>query len=83
VHHQKLELRLKILESKWFPAFEGTRSITKMHKTSIHVSLKEIRGETDSHSRNHTKNKGTKNSTKTTRITMLNLLYIPGMIYMV
>jgi hypothetical protein len=31
-----------------------------MHKTSIHVSLKEIRGETHSN-RNHTKNKGTKN----------------------
>jgi hypothetical protein len=32
-----------------------------MHKTSIHVSLKEIRGETHSNLRNHTKNKGTKN----------------------
>jgi hypothetical protein len=32
-----------------------------MHKTSIHVSLKEIRGLTHSNSRNHTKNKGTKN----------------------
>jgi hypothetical protein len=32
-----------------------------MHKTSIHVSLKEIRGETYSNPRNHTKNKGTKN----------------------
>jgi hypothetical protein len=32
-----------------------------MHKTSIHVSLKEIRGETHSNPRNHTKNKGTKN----------------------
>jgi hypothetical protein len=32
-----------------------------MHKTSIHVSLKEIWGETHSNPRNHTKNKGTKN----------------------
>jgi hypothetical protein len=32
-----------------------------MHKTSIHVSLKEIWGETHSNPWNHTKNKGTKN----------------------
>jgi hypothetical protein len=32
-----------------------------MHKTSIHVSLKEIWGETHSNPQNHTKNKGTKN----------------------
>jgi hypothetical protein len=32
-----------------------------MHKISIHVSLKEIRGETHSNPQNHTKNKGTKN----------------------
>jgi hypothetical protein len=32
-----------------------------MHKTSIHVSLKEIWGETPSNPWNHTKNKGTKN----------------------
>jgi hypothetical protein len=32
-----------------------------MHKTSIHVSLKEIRGETHANPWNHTKNKGTKN----------------------
>jgi hypothetical protein len=32
-----------------------------MHKTSIHVSLKEIRGETHSKPRKHTKNKGTNN----------------------
>jgi hypothetical protein len=32
-----------------------------MHKTSIHVSLKEFRGETHSNQWNHTKNKGTKN----------------------
>jgi hypothetical protein len=32
-----------------------------MHKTSIHVFLKEIRGETHLNPRNHTKNKGTKN----------------------
>jgi hypothetical protein len=32
-----------------------------MHKTSIHVSLKEIQGETHSNPWNHTKNKGTKN----------------------
>jgi hypothetical protein len=31
-----------------------------MHKTSIHVSLKEIQGKTHSNLRNHTKNKGTK-----------------------
>jgi hypothetical protein len=49
------------LNGSGFPAFEGTRSIPKMHKTSIHVSLKEIRGETHSNLQNHTKNKGTKN----------------------
>jgi hypothetical protein len=55
-----------------------------MHKTSIHVSLKEIQGETHSNPQNHTKNKGTKNSTKkTTGITTPNLLYIPGMIHKV
>jgi hypothetical protein len=32
-----------------------------MHETSIHVSLKEIRGEAHSNPRNHTENKGTKN----------------------
>jgi hypothetical protein len=32
-----------------------------MHKTSIHVTLKEIRGETHSNPQNHTKNKDTKN----------------------
>jgi hypothetical protein len=32
-----------------------------MHKTFIHVSLKEIRRETHSNPWNHTKNKGTKN----------------------
>jgi hypothetical protein len=32
-----------------------------MYKTSIHVSLKEIQGETQSNPRNHTKNKDTKN----------------------
>jgi hypothetical protein len=31
-----------------------------MHKTSIHVSLKEIQGETHSNPWNHTKNKSTK-----------------------
>jgi hypothetical protein len=31
-----------------------------MHKTSIHVSLKEIRGETHSNPRKHTENKGIK-----------------------
>jgi hypothetical protein len=48
------------LNRSGFPAFEGTRSIPKMQKTSIHVSLEEIRGETHSNPRNHTKNKGTK-----------------------
>jgi hypothetical protein len=32
-----------------------------VHKASIHVSLKEIWGETHSNPRNHTMNKGTKN----------------------
>jgi hypothetical protein len=32
-----------------------------MQKTSIHVSLKEIQGETHSNPQNPTKNKGTKN----------------------
>jgi hypothetical protein len=32
-----------------------------MHETSIHVSLKEIWGETHSNPRNHTENNGTKN----------------------
>jgi hypothetical protein len=55
-----------------------------MHKTSIHVSLKEIRGETHSNPRNHTKNKSTKNSTKkTTGIPRPNLLYKPRKIHKV
>jgi hypothetical protein len=55
-----------------------------MHKTSIHVSLKEIRGETHSNPRNHTKNKGTKNKhEKTTEFTTPNLLYKPGKIHKV
>jgi hypothetical protein len=55
-----------------------------MHKRFINVSLKNIRGETLSNPRNHTKNKGTKNSTKKTMgITTPNLLYIPGMIHKV
>jgi hypothetical protein len=55
-----------------------------MHKTSIHVSLKEIRGETHSNPRNHTKNKGTKTSMeKTMEITTPNLLYKPGKIHKV
>jgi hypothetical protein len=32
-----------------------------MHKTSIHISLKEFWGEPHSNPPNHTKNKGTKN----------------------
>jgi hypothetical protein len=64
--------------------FEGTRSITKEHKASIHVSLKEIWGETHSNPRNQLKNEETKNRTKkTTRITTPNLLYIPGKIHKV
>jgi hypothetical protein len=35
-----------------------------MHKTSIHVSLKEIQGEPHTNPLNHTKNKGTKNKHK-------------------
>jgi hypothetical protein len=72
------------LNGSGFPALEGTRSIPKMHKTSIHVSLKEIRGETHSNPRNHTKNKGTKNKhEKTTKNTTPNLLYKPGKIHKV
>jgi hypothetical protein len=56
-----------------------------MHKTSIHVSLKEIRGETHSNPRNHTKNKGSKNKheKETTKNTTPNLLYKPGKIHKV
>jgi hypothetical protein len=55
-----------------------------MLKTSIHVSLKEIRGETHSNPQNHTKNKSTKTSTKkTTKFITPNLLYKPGKIYKV
>jgi hypothetical protein len=55
-----------------------------MHKTSIHVSLKEIWGETHSNPRNHTKNKAPKTSTKkTTKFTTPNLLYKPGKIHKV
>jgi hypothetical protein len=72
------------LNRSGFLAFEGTRSITKVHKASIHVSLKEIRGETHSNPRNHTENKGTKTSTKkTTKNTTPNLLYKPGKIHKV
>jgi hypothetical protein len=49
-----------------------------MHETSIHDSLKEIRGETHSNARNHTENKGTKNKHKrTTKNTTPNLLTNP------
>jgi hypothetical protein len=72
------------LNQSGFPAFEGTRSIPKMHKTSIHVSLKEIQGETHSNPRNHTKNKGTKNKhEKATKFTTPNLLYKPGKVHKV
>jgi hypothetical protein len=55
-----------------------------VHKASIHVSLKEIRGETHSNPQNHTENKGTKTSTKkTTEFTTPNLLYKPGKIHKV
>jgi hypothetical protein len=55
-----------------------------MHETSIHVSLKEIWGETHSNPRNHTKNKGTKNKhEKDQEITTPNLLHKPGKIHMV
>jgi hypothetical protein len=55
-----------------------------MHETSIHVSLKEIRGETHSNSRNHTENKDTKNKhKKTTKNTTPKLLYKPGKIHKV
>jgi hypothetical protein len=53
-----------------------------MQKTSIHVSLKEIRGENHSNPQKHTKNKGTKNKhEKTTKFTTPNLLYKPGKIH--
>jgi hypothetical protein len=55
-----------------------------MRETSIHVSLKEIRGETHTNPWNHTENKGTKNKhEKTTKITTPNLLYKPGKIHKV
>jgi hypothetical protein len=55
-----------------------------MHETSIHVSLKENRGEIHSNPRNHTENKGTKNKhKKTTKNTTPNLLYKPGQIHKV
>jgi hypothetical protein len=55
-----------------------------MHKTCIHVSLKEIWGETHSNPRNHTENKGTKNKHgKTTKFTTPNLLYKLGKIHKV
>jgi hypothetical protein len=55
-----------------------------MHETSIHVSLKEIRGETHSNPRNHTENKAPKTSTKKTmENTTPNLLYKPGKIHKV
>jgi hypothetical protein len=56
-----------------------------MHKPSIHVSLKEIRGETHSNPWNHTKNKGTKNKHEKDheKFTTPNLLYKPGKIHKV
>jgi hypothetical protein len=55
-----------------------------MHKTSIYVSLKEIRGETHSNPWNHTENKAPKTSTKkTTKNTTPNLLYKPRKIHKV
>jgi hypothetical protein len=58
--------------------------MTKMHKTSIHVSLKEIQGETHSNLQNHTKNKGTKNKhEKDHENHNAELLYKPGKIHKV
>jgi hypothetical protein len=72
------------LNQSGFPALEGTRSITMMHKTAIHVSLKEIRGETHSNPRNHTKNKRTKNKhEKDHEIHNAESLYKPGKIHKV
>jgi hypothetical protein len=55
-----------------------------MHKTSIHVSLKEIWGETTQIHGITPRTKAPKTSTKkTTKFTMPNLLYKPGKIHKV
>jgi hypothetical protein len=56
-----------------------------VHKASIHLSLKEIWGETHSNPQNHSKNKGTKNKHEkgATKNTTPNLLYKPGKIHKV
>jgi hypothetical protein len=68
---KSLSTERKLSNRSGFPAFEGTRSTTKMRETSIHVSLKEIQGETHSNPRNRTENKGMKTSTKRPRKTQL------------
>jgi hypothetical protein len=55
-----------------------------MHKTSIHVSLKEIWGETTQIPETTPRTKAPKTSTKnTTKITTPTLLYKPGKIHKV
>jgi hypothetical protein len=55
-----------------------------MHKTSIHVTLKEIQGETNSIRGTTPKTKAPKTSTKkTAKFTTPNLLYKPGKIHKV
>jgi hypothetical protein len=73
--HKDLGFIQKSTNRRPTPAFEGSRSSPKVRKASIHVSLKEIRGETNSNSRNHIKNKDTKTSTKRPRKTQLRIFY--------
>jgi hypothetical protein len=59
-----------------FPAFEGSRSSTKRHKTLTHDPLKEIRRKTLSNPQNQPKNENTKEAPKRfTEITTPNLIY--------
>jgi hypothetical protein len=73
--HNDLGFIQKSTDRRPNPTFEGSISSPKVRKASIHVFLKEIRGETNSNSRNHTKNKGTKTSTKRPRKTQLQIFY--------
>jgi hypothetical protein len=54
-----------------------------MHETSIHVSLKEIRGETHSNPESHGEQRHENKHKKTTKNTTPNLLYKPGKIHKV
>jgi hypothetical protein len=58
------ELHPKTIESRGFPAFEGSRSSTKRHKALSHDPLREIRRKNLSNPRNQLKSENTKEAQK-------------------